>query len=91
MRQRSTRCPSTPIIVSAATIALTIASSVAYAVASKIGLIPSFDSICSEARPLALQASGLAVEKAMKMSPEPLPDDAAGAGRCRAWRGAPGA
>ena len=40
------------------------------------------------ARPSALAASGLAVEKARKMSPEPLPDTAAGAGQ--AQRRAPG-
>ena len=56
--------------------------------ASKIGLISSFDTICSEASPSPLKASGLAVENAMKMSPEPLPDIAAGAGQ--AERGAAG-
>ena len=56
-----------------------IASSVAHAVASKIGVIRSFGSILSEASPSPLKASGLAVENAMKMSPEPLPASRAGA------------
>jgi len=61
-----------PSIVSAATSALTIASSVASAAARKSGLMRSFGSICRVATPSIFMASGFAVEKAMKMSPEEL-------------------
>src|ERR1043166_8223659 len=66
--------PSIPVIDSAATSALIIASSVANIVAPNRRLILSFESICN----CAVAAEGdaapaLAVEKAIKMSPEPLP------------------
>src|SRR5215203_4967801 len=60
--------PFSPFIVSAATSALTIASSVACAVAQKSGLMRSFGSIDRFATPLSLLASfALAVENAMKI------------------------
>jgi hypothetical protein len=63
-----------PVIVSAPNIALMIASSVACAVASNRGEISSFGSISIRATPTALPASEFAVENAMKMSPELLPE-----------------
>src|SRR5215813_1327772 len=70
----SMTCPSLPRMVSPATSALTIASSVAWTVAEKSALIRSFESICTVATSRVLAAPALAVEKAMKISPDPLPD-----------------
>src|SRR4029077_18278674 len=63
-----------PVMVSAATMALTTASSVAWTVARKIGSSESLGSMVSWWSPLVPTAPGLAVEKAMKMSPEPSPE-----------------
>ncbi len=52
--------------------ALTIASSVACTVASNNGVIWSFDSIETCASPESREARALAVENAMKMSPDEL-------------------
>jgi len=63
-----------PVVVSAASSALVIAASVACAVAWKSGVILSFGSIWMFVTGWSLnQARALAVEKAMKMSPELLP------------------
>ena len=63
-----------PVIVRAATIALTIASSTASTVASNMPSSWSFGTNDTCCRPRsAFAAPGLAVEKARKMSPEPLP------------------
>jgi len=69
-----TLCPSIPVIVSAATRALTIASSVACTVASNRAFILSLDSIVRDRVPVGAPASSFAVEKAMKMSPDPFPE-----------------
>ena len=63
----------TPVIVSAATIALTIASSVACIVAAKSGSIRSFGSIVTLGFASGFAAPGFAVEKATKMSPDGFP------------------
>ena len=67
-----TRNPSTPVIVSAATIAFTTASSVASTTAMNSGLnrllgciVKPLDGLFSSSKPV------LAVEKAMNMSPDP--------------------
>jgi len=52
--------------------ALMMASSVAWMVAVNSGLIKSLGSMSSLTRSALTGAPGLAVEKAMKMSPEPL-------------------
>src|SRR5690606_28552698 len=64
-----TRIPSAPVIVSAASMALRIASSVASTVASKSGFIRGLSSIVTGARPSSPVRTGW-VEKAKKMSPE---------------------
>ena len=62
------------VIVSAASSALVIAASVACAVAWNSGVIRSLGSIfTSRTGTSSCQARGLAVENAMKMSPELLP------------------
>ena len=66
--------PSMPVMVLAPTMALTMASSVASTVASKSGLMRSLDTVLTVLGPGSASAWGLAVEKAMKMSPEPLPE-----------------
>src|SRR5579872_1490021 len=67
--------PETPVMSRAPTIALTMASSVACTVASKMGPIASLGSMLIEASsPEGAAAFGLAVEKAIKMSPDPLPE-----------------
>jgi hypothetical protein len=63
---------SAPVMVSAASMALRMASSVACTVASNTGFILSFGSIVRAASPVSAAAAGLAVEKAMKMSPDPF-------------------
>jgi hypothetical protein len=63
----------TPVIVPAASMAFTIASSVACTVATKSGLILSFASIATRFVSRAVAAPAFAVENAMKMSPELLP------------------
>src|SRR5207249_3261486 len=68
-----TRMPLMPVIVSAATMALTIASSVAWIVAWKSGSIRSFGSIVTLTLASGFAAPGLAVEKATKMSPDGFP------------------
>ena len=88
------RMLSAPVIVSAASMAFTIAYSVACTVASKIGLITSLGSIVTVARPVSAAARGFAVEKAMKISPElfspsppmrPTPSEARLATRSSWW------
>ena len=69
----STVRPRSPVIVRAATSALTIASSVAPTVASKSGSMRSLGSMVSAGTPSLSPACGLAVEKARKRSPDPLP------------------
>src|SRR5207247_7345977 len=64
--------PSTPIIVSAATSAFTIASSVACTVASNTAPMRALDIIDTCAASGAFAAPAFAVENAMKMSPDPL-------------------
>ncbi len=59
-------------MVSAATSALTMASSVASTVASKNGERSPFGSHAMAVVPVSAAAPGLAVEKARKMSPDPL-------------------
>ena len=76
---RSPRWPSTPVMVRAATRALTIASSVAWTVASKSGSIRSLGSAVMATGPRGAPAPGLAVEKAMKMIARAVAADAAGA------------
>src|SRR5213594_837015 len=63
---------SAPIMVRAASMALTIASSVTCTVASNSGVICSFDTIETCASPESREARALAVENAMKMSPDEL-------------------
>src|ERR1700680_1679990 len=65
---------STPVMVSAATMAFTTASSVACTVARNMGSRESLGSMVSWWRPLVLTAPGLAVENARKMLPEPSPE-----------------
>src|SRR5271165_1528992 len=67
-------CPSMPVIVLAATIAFTIASSVASTVALKSGVMRSFDTASMVFGPGSALAWGFAVENAIKISPEPLPE-----------------
>ena len=55
-----------------ASMALTIASSVACTVASNSGVICSFDAMDTCASPESREARALAVENAMKMSPDEL-------------------
>ena len=75
VRQRLRLCGRRrPVIVSAATSALTIASSVACTVAVNSALIRAFDSIVHGGGLVRAAAPAFAVENAMKMSPEPLPD-----------------
>ena len=64
---------STPTIVSAASNALVIAPSVACAVARKRGVSRSLSSMRTVAVESLVHDFALAVEKAMKMSPEELP------------------
>ena len=64
--------PSMPVMVSAATRALTIASSVASTVASKNGVRSLLGSHASGVTPVSAAAPGFAVENATKMSPEPF-------------------
>src|SRR5580704_210256 len=66
--------PSAPVMVLAATIAFTTASSVAWIVASKSASIWSPGSICTATGLSATPAPGFAVENAMKMSPELSPE-----------------
>ncbi|MNC95738.1 hypothetical protein D3C83_129280 [compost metagenome] len=61
-----------PVIVGAASIALMIASSVACTVARKSGEMRAFDSIATEVLSSSIPVPAFAVEKAMKMSPDPL-------------------
>src|SRR5262249_52607313 len=68
----SVRWPSTPVIVSAATSALMIDSSVAWTVASNTAPIRALESIETWAVSVAPAALGFAVENAMKISPDPL-------------------
>jgi hypothetical protein len=60
-------------MVSPASRALVMAASVAWAVALNSGSIWSLLSMRTDDTSSADQTLGLAVEKAMKMSPEPLP------------------
>ena len=62
-----------PVMVSAATMALTTASSVAWTVARKMGSSESFGSMFN-VHGFPSAAPGFAVEKARKMSPEPSPE-----------------
>src|SRR2546422_3669325 len=64
---------SAPVIVWAASIALMIASSVAWTVASNRGVIWSLESMATCASPESRDARWFAVENAMKMSPDELP------------------
>ena len=57
------------VIVSADSIALSIASSVACTVAATRRLICALDSMATRATPVSAEARGLAVERATKMSP----------------------
>src|SRR5438105_12385990 len=61
-----------PVIVSPATSALMIASSVASTVASNTAPIRSFEIIDTCAASFLAAAPAFAVENAMKMSPDPL-------------------
>src|SRR5579859_2836605 len=65
-----TRLPSAPVIVSAASRALRMASSVAPTVSSNSGLIRSLGSMVSRTVPVSADAPGFAVEKETKRSPE---------------------
>src|ERR1019366_9137120 len=65
---------SMPVMVSAATMALTTASSVAWTVARNRGSRLSLGNILRSRTPLGDAAPGFAVEKATKMSPESLPE-----------------
>src|SRR5207244_1537532 len=84
--------PCWPVIVSAATKALRIASSVASAAASKSGVMASAPSITTSTRPASI-GTLLPVEKARKMSPlllAPKPPAQASpvvARRARRWPG----
>src|SRR3989454_12044636 len=64
---------SAPVIVWAASIALMIASSVAWTVASNRGVIWSLEIMATCASPESRDARWFAVENAMKMSPDELP------------------
>ena len=66
--------PSTPVMVSAPIMALTIASSVACTAASNTALSSSLGNMATFTAWPAAAASALAVEKAMKISPDPLPE-----------------
>ena len=66
-------------MVRAPTIAFTIASSVASTVAVNSGLMRSFETIFTVFGPGSASACGFAVEKAIKISPDPLPEDRPGA------------
>src|SRR6266478_519785 len=66
--------PSMPVMVSAATMALMTASSVACTVARNRGSRLSLGSIFRSRTPLVDAAPGFAVEKATKISPEPSPE-----------------
>jgi hypothetical protein len=63
-----------PAMASAAIIALMVASSAASTVAAKIGSSESLGTIFTSTGFVAEEAPELAVENAMKMSPESLPE-----------------
>src|SRR5580692_6897107 len=69
-----TRWLSMPVMVSAAIMALTTASSVAWMVAAKMGSILSLGSILRSTTWSGAAAPGFAVENATKMSPDPFPE-----------------
>jgi hypothetical protein len=63
-----------PVMVLAPTMAFTMASSVASTVAEKTGLIRPLETTFTVFGPGSASACALAVEKAIKMSPELFPD-----------------
>ena len=74
MGQRKDRLRPAPVMVSAPTIAFTMASSVASTAASKKPFSASLGNMETLTGPRPAAAPALAEEKAMKISPDPFPE-----------------